>query len=240
MMKETQLYAPVKALLTGQGYDVKSEISDCDIVAIRGTEDPVIVELKTSLSLALLLQGVDRQGLSDWVYVAVPAGKGRRWYNQVKDATKLCRRLGLGFMSVHFRPGGDSVEVHVDPGPYAPRIVKKRRDALLKEFQARVGDHNAGGQTRRPVVTAYRQDALRLAAELASCGTDSPAKLARRLGVTRAATILQNDHYGWFERVSRGIYTLAPRGVEALDIYKDVVLSLTGTTARSAGPTDVG
>ena len=75
-MRETELYAPVKAFLESQGYEVKAEVHDCDLVAIRGEEEPVIVELKTTLSLALLMQGVDRQAISDWVYLAVPVGKG--------------------------------------------------------------------------------------------------------------------------------------------------------------------
>ena len=29
--RETDLYAPVKAFLEGQGYDVKAEVADCDV-----------------------------------------------------------------------------------------------------------------------------------------------------------------------------------------------------------------
>ena len=59
-MRETELYAPVKAFLEAQGYKVKSEVKGCDVVAVRDGAEPVIVELKLQLSLALLLQGVDR------------------------------------------------------------------------------------------------------------------------------------------------------------------------------------
>ena len=45
-MYETELYAPVKAFLEAQGYEVKAEIKGCDVVAIRGEEAPLIVELK--------------------------------------------------------------------------------------------------------------------------------------------------------------------------------------------------
>jgi hypothetical protein len=57
---EADLYPAVKAFLEAQGYDVKGEIRGCDVVATRGEESPVIVELKLAFSLALLLQGVDR------------------------------------------------------------------------------------------------------------------------------------------------------------------------------------
>ena len=225
-MRETDLYAPVKTFLEAQGYEVKAEVRDCDIVAVRGGEDPVIIELKLSLSLALLMQGVNRQAMTDAVYVAVPAGKGKRWLTQVKDAVKLCRRLGLGLMSV--RAGG--VVVHVDPGSYHPRKVKKRREALLKEFQRRVGDPNTGGQTRRKIVTAYRQDALRIARHLAAEGQGKPAAIAKVLEVPKAAAILQKDHYGWFERVDRGVYELRDAGQAALVDFKDVLAGMPENT----------
>ncbi|MEM9851917.1 MAG: hypothetical protein AAF761_07950, partial [Pseudomonadota bacterium] len=77
-MAETALYAPVKAYLEAQGYTVKGEVASCDVVACRGAEPPVIVELKTALSLKLLMQGVDRQAITDAVYLAVPDSAGRR------------------------------------------------------------------------------------------------------------------------------------------------------------------
>src|SRR5258708_5847854 len=95
MPSETDLYAPVKALLEGHGYDVKGEVRGCDAVGVRGDEPPVIVELKKAFGLGLVLQGIDRLGLSDTVYLAVGA-----WPKRMRDVKKLCRRLGLGFMVV--------------------------------------------------------------------------------------------------------------------------------------------
>ena len=96
---------------------------------------------------------------------------------------------------------------------------------MLKEFERRVGDPNTGGQTRRKIITAYRQDALRIAVALVD-GPNKPRVLAVELGVEKAAGILQADHYGWFERVERGIYELRPAGHEALETYADVVKAL--------------
>ena len=76
-MREQTLYPPVKAFLEAQGYEVKGEVNDCDVVAIRGEEPPIIVELKTGFSLPLVFQGIVRQGLSDNVYLAVPPFSGR-------------------------------------------------------------------------------------------------------------------------------------------------------------------
>ncbi len=95
MPLESDLYAPVKALLEGQGYVVKGEVRGCDVVAVRCAEPPVVIELKRTFGLGLVLQGVDRLALTDLVYLAVGA-----WPKQMKRVKRLCRRLGLGLMIV--------------------------------------------------------------------------------------------------------------------------------------------
>ena len=95
MPLESELYAPVKALLEGQGYDVKGEVRGCDVVGVRRDEPPVIVELKLSFGLGLVLQGVDRLAISERVYLAVG-----QWPRRWKSVRKLCRRLGLGVIVV--------------------------------------------------------------------------------------------------------------------------------------------
>ena len=114
---ETSLYAPVKALLEGQGYTVKGEINGCDVVAVRGDEPPVVVELKKTFGLGLVFQGIDRLAMTDAVYVAVGA-----WPARQPETRRLCRRLGLGLIVVtHGR-----AEVVVDPEPYRPRRNMRR------------------------------------------------------------------------------------------------------------------
>jgi len=101
-MPEVDLYAPVKQFLEDQGYAVKGEIGACDIVAVRGDEEPVVVELKERLNLALVLQGVDRLGISEAVYIAFRIGKGQSasWRSRSKEVKRLLRRLGLGLLTV--------------------------------------------------------------------------------------------------------------------------------------------
>ena len=74
---EAGLYAPIKRFLEARGYEVKGEVCGCELVARRGDEPPVIVELKLRFSLALLLQGVDRLAVSERVCVAVPRRSSR-------------------------------------------------------------------------------------------------------------------------------------------------------------------
>lgn len=223
-MKETELYPPIKAFLETQGYEVKAEIGPADVMACRGDEAPVVVELKTGFSLSLFHQGVERQAISDWVYIAVPRGTGRRWMKALADNRALCRRLGLGLLTVRLSDG--FVEPHLDPGPYQPRPSKPKTQRLLREFARRVGDPNQGGATRTRLVTAYRQDALRCAAHLSRNGPSKGAQVARATGVTRATRLMADDHYGWFERVSTGIYQITPAGTAALASYANALHAL--------------
>ena len=226
-MRETELYPPVKAFLEAQGYAVKGEVEGCDLVAVRGDDEaPVIVELKTSFTLGLVFQGIARQGVTDNVYLGVPPFSERT--TRRNDALALCRRLGLGLLVVRLAPG-PLVEALLDPAEFRPRRRKARLARLLREFQHRVGDPNEGGATRRKVMTAYRQDALRCAAHLGLHGPTKASTVARDTGVARARAIMYADHYGWFERppgTAPGTYGLTPKGRAALDEYADEVPGL--------------
>ena len=217
MEREADLYPPVKAFLEGQGYEVKGEVGAVDVVALRGEAPPVIVELKLGFSLTLFHQAVRRLSVTDHVYIAVPRPKARR---ALADNLGLCRRLGLGLMTV--RPDG-LVEVHADPGPFVPRKSGKKQARLLREFQRLQGDPNAGGATRHGIVTGYRQDALKCAAYLATSGAEKGAIIAKATGVTKATTIMRDNHYGWFEKVEKGVYSLTKAGSQGLKDWGDAV-----------------
>lgn len=212
-MQETELYPPIKAFLEGQGYTVKSEIGACDVMACREGEDPVIVELKIGFSLSLVHQAVARQAVTDWVYIAVPHRTGRRFFSATKQMKSLCRRLGLGLITI--RTKDSHVAVHCDPAPYAPRKSKQKQQRLLREFAKREGDPNTGGATRQGLVTAYRQDALRCASHLAAAGPSKGAHVAKETGVEKATRLMADNHYGWFERIDIGIYRLTQEGQKA-------------------------
>ncbi len=230
-MSEADLYEPIKRYLEGQGYAVKGEIDACDIVALRGEEAPVIIELKERLNLALILQGVDRLRVTDTVYLAFRVGKGQSasWRSHPKRVTALLRRLGLGLLTVSAR--GNVVAV-LDPAPYRPRTDTRRRRRLLKEFAERVGDPEAGGSAAQKKLTAYRQDAIRCARELAASGVLKVKVIRTRTEVDRAGPILRDNHYGWFERVAVGHYQLTPRGRQELDAWS---AALDGLTRDPAG-----
>jgi hypothetical protein len=214
-LRESDLYSPVKAYLEAQGYLVKGEVGAVDVLACRGDEPPVVVELKTGFSLTLLHQAVARQAVTDLVYVAVPHRTGKVAARALRDNVGLCRRLGLGVLSVRLSDG--LVIAHADPGPYAPRKQPKRKTALLREFHRLQGDPNRGGSVKQGLMTGYRQDALRCAAALAQAGQARGRDVAAASGVTQATRIMADNHYGWFARVATGVYTLTEAGRAALD-----------------------
>ncbi|MEO9651076.1 MAG: DUF2161 family putative PD-(D/E)XK-type phosphodiesterase [Roseobacter sp.] len=211
--READLYPAIKALFEDRGYVVKSEVGAADVVAMRGGEPPVVIELKLSLSLALFHQAVARQSVTDDVYIAVEHRSGKRFVKSVKQSVMLARRLGIGLMTV--RLGDGSVSVYCDPGPFQPRKSKKRQFALVGEFNRRVGDPNTGGQARQGLVTAYRQDAVKIALYLFEVGATRGADVAKATGVEKATRLMRDNYYGWFEKVAVGVYGLTPDGAQA-------------------------
>jgi len=232
-MREADLYAPVKAYLEAQGYEVKAEIGECDVMARRDSEPPAIVELKTTFSLALIFQGIERQTLTDTVYLAVPVSRERGWKLRYKDITRLCKRLGLGLLAVDVTK--NKVEAHLDPTDHTPRKNKKRMGRLLREFERRVGDPNVGGTTGTKRMTAYRQDALRCLVHLDAHGPSKPAAIAKAYEIDRAGNILRADHYGWFEKIERGIYAITPKGQAAIAEYTDDIAAIGATAPKQSG-----
>ena len=213
-MRETDLYDPIKAFLIRQGYTVKAEVGSVDIVALRGDDPPLIVELKTGFSLSLFHQCIDRQSVTDIVYFAVPHQAGKRFQKALRANKTLARRLGLGVLTVHASDG--LVEVHQDPGPYRPRKSVQQQGRLLRAFARLEGDPNKGGATRHGLVTGYRQDAIKCATYLVNVGAEKGAFVAKATGVKAATSIMRDNHYGWFVKVETGVFGLTDAGRKGL------------------------
>ena len=139
-LRERDLYGPVRDYLEGLGYEVKGEVKDCDVTALRDGE-LLVVELKTGFTLELIYQAVDRQRVADGVYVAVPLPRRGYMAPRIWDMQSLCRRLELGLIFVGFTSGGvPQVDVAVHPKEAsAPRRDKKRRLAVIREHAGRTG-----------------------------------------------------------------------------------------------------
>ncbi|WP_427454553.1 DUF2161 domain-containing phosphodiesterase [Litorimonas sp. WD9-15] len=220
----------MKAYFTARGYQVKGEVGAADLVAVRFADgdaaEPVIVELKTTFTLSLFHQAIARQSMTDQVYICAPHKPGKIYFRSLRKTKMLCRRLGLGLMTVHLPEG--RVVVHCDPAPFTPRKIKARKAKLLSEFESRHGDPNDGGMTSVGMMTSYRQGALRCAKVLHDEGACKASYVAKMAGFDKARNLMASNHYGWFEKVDRGIYGLSPEGAKALSDHAETVRSMMG------------
>ena len=189
----------------------------------------VIGEMKQSFTLELVLQAVDRTSVCDEVWLAVRASKRGRGRENDARVKKLCRFLGFGLLTV---TAEGRVDVVTEPGPWKPRRDAKRRSHIVEEHRRRKGDPVAGGSTRMPQMTAYRQQALAVANAL----TRAPSR-PRDLRTLSpdAAKILQGNVYGWFERIERGLYGLTSSGRVALVTWANHV-SAEASASFGEGP----
>ena len=215
IQSETELYEPIKQFMEKQGYIVRSEIKHCDMVAIRGDEPLVIIELKKTFNLPLVIQGMDRLQNTDYVYLATEQKiKGPAPYNlHWSDIQRLCRMLGMGLITVKFyKTKKPLVEVQCEPTAYVPRKSAKRTSAIMNEFRERSGDYNVGGSSKRKLVTAYREKALQCASLMKLHGPLTTKQLREMTGNSKIIGILQKNYYLWFQRVQRGSYGLSQQG----------------------------
>ena len=180
---ETNLYQPVKEFLKRLGFEAKGEVCGCDIVALDNGQPVAVIicELKLSFSLELILQAVDRSTACDEMWIAVQAKNNGRGKESDPRAKKLCRYLGFGLLRVN---PSNTVEVVVKPQPWKPRRDTKLRSRILEEFNKRQGDPSVGGSTRKPIMTAYRQQAI-LCAQTINKGETKLSVLKKTRGCPR-------------------------------------------------------
>lgn len=227
-MKETELDKPIRQWLEKQGYSVSCEVKNCDIVA-RKENDLLIVELKTRFSLDLVYQAVNRKNLTESVYVAVPVQQGKKTIPKYKDVKKLLARLEVGLILVRFLKTKTRVEIISHPSVYKPRTAHRRRDAIIREIDGRYSEFNKAGSAvvdRR--ISAYKQQALVAAYLLSDKESLSPSEIRKNGGGAKTQQILSGNVYGWFDKVSRGLYCLNNAGREALSLHSDVLSDILG------------
>ncbi len=219
--RETDLHQPVSDYLTEQGYRVRSEVNGCDMVAVKD-EEMMALEFKLHFNASLLVQAAKRQRATASVYVVLPRPKKGMRSKEWQGQRLLLRRLELGLIFVALGPH-PRVEVVFHPQPFDLRRRKQDYTAIIREVQLRSADYNQGGSSKRKLVTAYRENAIQIAAYLQQRGPLSTKSL-RALGTGEKTTVILYDNvYGWFERVSRGVYTLTARGIMEVANYPELM-----------------
>ncbi len=117
---------------------------------------------------------------------------------------------------------GTASRIAADPG-----MAPENKPGWTERWLASGAELETGGSSSRQRLTAYRQDALRCARELADTGVLKVSVLRERIGVSRAGPILRDNHYGWFDRVKTGHYDLSPKGRRDLVTWSDALDILT-------------
>ena len=224
-MKETDLYYPVKELLESLGYSVISEVKSIDVVGSKES-DFIFFELKTSLTMKLLLQGIERQKLGDNVYLAIPKPiSKKRFARDVKQKETLVKKLNLGLIYINISAKKQYAEI-----VFPPTIMKMNKNtrmlnSIKKEISNRSDDNNVGG-TNKEIITAYKEYSLKLAKILSKQDKMNTREIRTLSQIPNSTTIMYNNFYGWFNRVDRGYYSLNQSGKNALKKYKTVVKKL--------------
>ncbi len=233
---ETDLYEPIRRFLEAEGYTVQAEVKGCDIAA-KKEGHLIVIELKKRFSLKLVYQAMERQTMTESVFVAIPRPvKGQRdksWKNMLW----LLKRLEIGLLTVAIDSPLKMVDVVLEPSDSMVWKKRKKEEMLIAEMEGRKLSVNTGGMTRKKIMTAYREKAIALACILEQNGEVSLKEL-RAMGMDEKFTvILQRNPYQWFVRCKAGVYRLSEVGKAALEDadYESVVAYYRGQYQKAGG-----
>jgi hypothetical protein len=220
IMEEKDLYGPIKELLVEQGFSVKGEVNDIDIFAMR-KDFSVAVELKTSITLKLIYQAIERQKIADSVFVGVPKEAIAAHRDSYKFFVTLLKRLEIGLIVVD----QNLAKVAFESGFYDLSISKARnkskKELLIKEFTTRKNEKNIGG-SKGKTITAYKESVIKIAYQLSKLRVANAKELQDATQIDNVSSILQKNYDGWFNRVNRGNYELTDLALSELPQYRDI------------------
>lgn len=171
-MKESDLFYPIKSWLESQDFEVFSEVvcqkngKRADIVATRRSLI-VVVEQKTSMSLALLEQCIQWKPYAHYVYGATPCPK------RVSDTGHFfCKHFGIGLLSVR----ASSVSV-----PVTPKMSRKISDKLKLSLCEEQKYGPVGGSAGGGYVTPYALTMMRVKEFLQKNGWADISEITRNV-----------------------------------------------------------
>jgi len=211
--KETDLYDPIRSLLSEQGFTVRGEVKDCDIAAVKDNT-LWIVEMKLSANLTLIYQAMERQTATDWVFIAIPRPQSGKSSN-FAQLKRMLKKLNLGLITVALESPAKHAEIIIFPTGNATKTTKKSA-SVRREIAGRTSD-STGGSTKAKINTAYRERCVRIACLLEAHGPQSAANLTKVHGCQKDTySILRSNFYNWYDKVTKGQYTLSQAGAAYL------------------------
>lgn len=214
-MKETELYKPIKNYLLKNGYNIQAEVKNCDIAYLENKK-LVVIEMKKSFNLKLLYQAIDRKTFADKVFVAINRPKSFK-KRETKHMLKILKAMDIGLISVSLDSPLKSVEIILEPKDEKIKKKTRKRTMVLNEINRRNLDLNIGGSTKKDnILTAYKEQVIFVACVLNKIGQSSPANIKNQFNIQNVSYILQKNHYDYFEKIERGIYTLSKKGKNML------------------------
>ena len=134
---------------------------------------------------------------------------------------KLLKELNLGLFIVYLLKKNNIVENILTPKLKSKNNRKK--ELMIKEFKGRKGNFNNAGVSKRKIMTSYKQDSLIVLNLLNIIERSSSSYLIKEGAPKKTQSILYKNFYGWFTRVSRGLYEISPEGKQALEDFSDII-----------------
>jgi hypothetical protein len=157
LASEEEVASVVVTWLESLGFDVYQEVACgggvADIVA-RIRADVWAVEVKTSLSLALLVQAMAHRRDATRVYIAAPVTRN------MNDVGSLCAELGIGLLQVS---SGDSYDPPRVRSVVESRRFNRRPVALTKRLRPEHKTHAKAGTAGGGRWTPWRDTCEQLA-----------------------------------------------------------------------------
>lgn len=214
--KETELYLPVQKYFADMGFKVDAEVRDCDVVATK-ENIVVICELKRGFTIELVYQLVQRKKLTPYVYAVIPRPKNMR-SAAFRKKLDILRALDCGLIVV--LNSTKRVDMILQPRGEDTDAKKYRRKGIEKETKTRKVSLNLGGQSRRKIVTAHKESVI-----AALCYIEKYGTIKTRECKDNIKNVLQKNHYNFFVRIEKGVYTANESGRNFLNEkdYSDVV-----------------
>ncbi|MCL2198954.1 MAG: DUF2161 family putative PD-(D/E)XK-type phosphodiesterase [Defluviitaleaceae bacterium] len=219
---ETDMYDPIKTLLTTQGFIVRGEVKGCDIAAVKDGELWVI-EMKLSANITLIYQAMERQTATPHVFIAIPRPR-RTNEKTFRALKKLLKKLEIGLITVAL----DSPVKHAEIISFPESTKRSRKEtqkatSIKREINGRTVD-TPGGTTKTAINTAYRERCIKIACLIEKNGPLSAKKLKQMGCESDTYNILRSNNYNWFKKIAVGTYDITEICKNYLEDNKNTAL----------------